>query len=227
MGDIITYAIRNAKRLTSDPVLWFCAVRNVIRMEGGLKRVPLKPKAEKNFVLEAWYASEGAKRAFGRICQAVNEEGGKVTLLGTETKPLLLLVDADDRPSDPDEVHITIDEAKANWSGVTTAAALSGTVFRIKGKQHDRAVLCRHPDGQHPAERYMRSNSQSVNRLAQKLEDLAKEIRKIGQKVERALTFGETDFGEVVTRLHASADVIDRRFKEVWRAANGYTAGPA
>lgn len=196
-------------------------------MDRNLKRITLKPKTEKNFVLEAWYASEGAKRAFGRICQAVNEGGAKVTLLGTKAKPLLLLVDADDRPSDPDEVRITIDEAKANWSGVTTAAALSGTVFRIKGKQHDRAVLFRHPEGQHPAERYMRSNSQSVNRLAQKLEDLAKEIRKLGQKVERALTFGEKDFGEVVTRLQTSADVIDRRFKEVWRAENGYIAGSA
>jgi hypothetical protein len=50
-----------------------------------------------------------------------------VTLLGTQARPLLLLVDADNRPSDSDEVHIPIDEAKADWSAVvTTAAAVIG-----------------------------------------------------------------------------------------------------
>lgn len=175
--------------------------------------------ARNEFELNEWYASEPAKRRFGSICQAVNEQGKTVHLLGTEDEPLLVLADADEHPPWPDEIEITIDEAKADWPAVTTAAAL-GTRFRVRGKKVMRAVLFRAPKARHPAEKYLRSSSADVNRLAQQLEELAREVRKLGRKVARLLT-GDGDLSPAVESLHQSADLINRRFREIWRISDG------
>ncbi len=139
------------------------------------------------FKLRIWDSSETAKRTFGRLCQAVNENGGSVRLLGTAEEPLLVLADIDDHPEEPGDVTLGIDEAKSDWPAVTTAAAVFGTRFRIRGKARMRAVLFKSPDAQHPAERYRRSDSPDANRLAQQMEMLAKEVRKLGQKLARVI----------------------------------------
>lgn len=183
----------------------------------------IRQRVSKPLVLEGWYASETAKRSFGGICQAVNEKGEAVTLLGSEDHPLLILKDADDDPATPDEIVLTIDEAKADWAAVTTAAAIYDTKFRIKGRQVMRATLRRHPEARHPAERYLRSQSGDANELAQRVEELAKEIRRLGQNLRRVLSeYQAGTFEHTVDRLVSSADIIDRRFKEIWRLSNGY-----
>jgi hypothetical protein len=178
-----------------------------------------------DFELEGWYASEAGKRRFGSICQAVNEQGAKVYLLGSKEAPLLILADADKHRPQPDEIKITIDEAKADWPAVTTAAAIYGTRFRIKGRKHVRAVLYRHPSNRHPAEKYLRSSSADANHLAHQIEALAKEVRKLGMKLARLVT-GQGDFDEVARRLNRAADIIDRRFREIWRIADGLPSRP-
>lgn len=130
--------------------------------------------------LQRWYASEGAKRSFGSICQRVNESGGSVDLLGTPERPLLVLGDADSIEPAPDEVLISIDEAKAEWPAVTTAASIFGTRFRVRGRKTMRAVLYRHPINRHPAERYKRSQSIDAERIAAELERLSREVRSLG-----------------------------------------------
>jgi hypothetical protein len=129
--------------------------------------------------LQRWYASEGAKRSFGSICQRVNESGGSVDLLGTPERPLLVLGDADSIEPAPDEVLISIDEAKAEWPAVTTAASIFGTRFRVRGRKTMRAVLYRHPTNRHPAERYRRSQSVDMERIAAELERLANDVRRL------------------------------------------------
>jgi hypothetical protein len=175
------------------------------------------------FKLEDWYPSEPAKRSFGRICQAVNEQGTTIRLLGTRDKPLLVLGNADSYSPDPNEVELTIDEAKADWSAVTTAAAIYGTRFRISSQKVIRAVLFRHPGASHPAERYLRSRSADIDQLARQMEALAREVRKLAQKFTRLVPL---DFEEIVERLRASAVLIDRRFREPWRIYNGLPAEP-
>ena len=182
----------------------------------------IRKSITKPFELQSWYASEGAKRSFGGICQAVNEQGATVALLGTEDKPMLVLADADDHPDTADEIVMTIDEVKADWAAVTTAAAVYGTRFRIKGKKVTRAVLFRHPDARHPAERYLRSRSTDANALAQRLEALAKEVRVLGQQLKRLIGNPAGEIAPIAEQLARSADVIDRRFKEAWRLSNGY-----
>jgi hypothetical protein len=177
--------------------------------------------ARNEFELDDWYASEAAKRRFGSICQAVNEQGTTVTLLGTEDEPLLVLANADEHPQRPDEIEITIDEAKADWPAVTTAAAL-GTRFRIRGKKVIRAVLFRAPKARHPAEKYLRASSVDVNRLAQQLEELAREVRKLGRKAARSMiVHSDGDLSVLVANLRQSANLIDRRFRDLWRASDG------
>jgi hypothetical protein len=177
--------------------------------------------AKEQFELDEWYPSEAAKRRFGSICQAVNEQGETVHLLGTEDAPLLVLADADNHPPRPDEIEITIEEAKADWPAVTTAAAL-GTRFRVRGKKLVRAVLFRAPKARHPAEKYLRSSSADVNRLAQQLEDLAKEVRKLAYKVARSLSACRDDeLSPIAESLRHSAELIDRRFRELWRVSDG------
>jgi hypothetical protein len=130
--------------------------------------------------LQDWYPSEGAKRSFGSICQRVNENGSSVYVLGTPERPLLILRDADSIEPTPDEIPISIDEAKAEWPAVTTAAAIYGTRFRIRGRRKMRAVLYRHPINRHPAERYRRSQSIDAERIASELERLSREVRSLG-----------------------------------------------
>lgn len=72
------------------------------------------------FQLEEWYSGDAAKRSFGRICQAVNEEGEKVGILGTQTQPYLFLEDIDEVDESSDDVVISIEEAKADWSSKLT-----------------------------------------------------------------------------------------------------------
>lgn len=177
--------------------------------------MPIKKRLTEPFALAPWYASDDAKRSFGRIAQEVNDTGKSTTLLGNKENPLLVLEDADDHPPTPEEIIITIDEARADWSAITTAAALSDARFRIKGKRVERAVLSRHPDATHPARKYLRSQSIDANALALRLEQLAKEVRALGQQLKR---LGDLDF--LTDRLDRSANVIDRRFKEIWRLAN-------
>lgn len=181
----------------------------------------IRTRISKPFTLESWYASEGAKRSFGRICQAVNEQGGAIALLGTEEKPMLVLADADDHPEIADEIAMTIEEVRADWPAVTSAALL-GTQFRIRGKKVMRAVLFRHPEARHPAERYLRSRCSDANALAQRLETLAKEVRMLGQQLKRFMENPAAEFAPIADRLARSAEVIDRRFKEAWRLSNGY-----
>jgi hypothetical protein len=177
-----------------------------------------------DFKLERWYPSEAAKRRFGSICQAVNEQSTTVRLLGTEEAPLLLLTDADKHPPQPGEIEITIDEAKADWSAVTTAAAIYGTRFRIKGRKRVRAVLYRHRVNRHPAEKYLRSSSADANQLAQQIEALAKEVRKLGVRLARPVM--DDDLAGMVQRLGRAADFIERRFREIWRLADGLPSRP-
>jgi hypothetical protein len=173
------------------------------------------------FELDDWYPSEAAKRSFGTICTAVNEEGTSVHLLGTERAPALVLADARKYARRSEDVEITIDEAKADWSAVITAAML-GTRFRIMGKKVERAVLFRGARVRHAAEKYLRSPSKDANRLAQQLEDLAKEVRKMAYAVTRSLNRNlDDEFVPVAESMKKSADLIDRRFREMWRISNG------
>jgi len=132
--------------------------------------------------LQSWFASESAKRSFGSICRRVNQDQTKVYLLGAPDRPLLVLADANALQSDPGEITISIDDAKSEWSAVTTAAAVYGTRFRIRGRTVMRAVLFRHPTNRHPAERYLRSQSIDAERIAAELERLANEIRSLGRE---------------------------------------------
>ncbi len=159
-------------------------------------------------------------RRFGTICQMVNEQGATVRLLGSENSPLLILADADGHPRRDDEIGITIEEAKADWSAVTTAAAIYGTWFRIRGKKRDRAVLYRHHSNRHPAEKYLRVSSKNINNLAKQIEELAKEVRKLGMK------FSLYDLGDVSRRLDRAADIIERRFRDLWRISDGLPLRP-
>lgn len=176
------------------------------------------------FSLSSWYPSDPAKRNFGRVCQAVNEEGATITLLGSAERPWLVLADIDEHPEQPGDIELTIDEAKADWSAVTTAAAIYGTRFRIKGKRRMRAVLFKHPEARHPAEQYLRSSSVDADRLADRIEILAKEVRRLGRKLARLTVPSADELGEATERLTRSADVIDRRFRELWRFADGAMA---
>ncbi|WP_162801444.1 hypothetical protein [Azospirillum brasilense] len=183
--------------------------------------VRMLPKP-KPFSLEDWYASEPAKRKLGRICQAVNEQGREVHLLGSEDSPLLVLADAADYPPRPDEIEISIDEAKADWPAITTAVGVYGTQFRLRGKKVVRAVLFKHPDAEHPAERYRRSTSPELDQLARQIEGIAKEIRKLGHKMSLILKGPYGNLNDVANSLTRSADLIDRRFREAWRLSQGY-----
>lgn len=189
------------------------------------------------FELAPWYASEEAKRNLGSICREVFAMDTAVGLLGTPAEPLLVLERG--LPAGPDDVEVSIDEARADWSNVTLAAAIYGTRFRIQSRRHPSGrkilleffvILHRHPKARHPAERYFRSVSPDAERLAQQIEALANEIRKLGQKLERVITGLErfitagrgSDLDDVAGRLEKSADLIERRFRDLWRLSNSY-----
>ena len=155
------------------------------------------------FELEEWYASDTAKRRFGSICQAINEQGAEIGILGSQVKPLLLLKDADAVDAAQGEVSISIDDAKANWSAVTAAALFFDTQFRIIGKKRERAVLMRHPRNRHDAFKYRRAKGRELTGVVQKLEQILDELR------------------NTCERLDGSAEVISRRFREAWRTSIG------
>lgn len=195
--------------------------------------MPEKPK----FILEKWYNSESAKRQFGRICQTVNEHGETVHLLGTEKTPFLCLTDVDLEERLNSDVVLSIDEVRADWSSVIQAALL-GTRFWIKGRKIDRAVLYRLHGVKHPSEKYLRSSSLSNNIIAQKLEDLAGEVRKLSKNMVQTLSvpYSRDFFREVKNLRHCvdalekyqekldrSSGLIDRRFRELWRDSNNYS----
>jgi hypothetical protein len=174
-----------------------CAFRNVNRTKGDAMAT--------EFELEEWYPSDTAKRRFGSICQAINERGAEIGLLGSDEKPLLLLRDADAVDASPSEVTISIDEAKANWSAVTAAVLFFDTQFRIIGKKRERAVLMRHPRNRHDALKYRRAKGREMTGVIQKLEQILDELR------------------NTCERLDASAEVISRRFREAWRTSTGFS----
>ena len=143
---------------------------------------------DEEFKLESWYSSETVKRNLGAICRAIALRGSKpqegVHLLGAPATPLLVL---EKIPVEPGDEEISIDEARADWSNVTLAAAIYGTRFRIQGRRSTPirpglvyAILHRHPNGRHPAENYLRSVSPDVERLARQIEVLAQDVRRLG-----------------------------------------------
>ncbi len=167
------------------------------------------------FDLKEWYSSESAKRSLGRICQAVNEQGKTIGLLGAADRPYLLLEDADDSKPSKEEIEITIDEAKAEWSSVTAAVLFFGTSFRIHGKKQQRAVLKRNPKRSHPALKYRRALSPDLSKIASKLNAILDEIQNLGRTLEHGRSLPD-----IVSKLEKAADIIERRFREVWRVSN-------
>ena len=133
------------------------------------------------FDLQDWYSSEGAKRKFGPICQAVNEESREIELGGSVDRPLLSLVDTSLVPTEKDEVEISIIEATANWSSVTAAALFYGTVFRIRGKRVVRAILRRHRVNRHGAHKYRR---RQIEDMSQTLSTFIKDFERVSKRLD-------------------------------------------
>ncbi len=138
------------------------------------------------YKLAGWYSSEIAKRNLGKICDAIFHQQKVVHLLGTEAEPLLELGPP---PVKLDDEEISIDEARADWSNVTLAAAIYGTQFRIQGRRSTPArrglvlaILRRHSQARHPAERYLRAQSTDAEQLARQIEALALDVRKLGRQ---------------------------------------------
>jgi hypothetical protein len=138
------------------------------------------------YKLADWYSSEIAKRNLGKICDAIFYQHKVVYLLGTETEPLLELAPP---PVKPDDEEISIDEARADWSNVTLAAAIYGTQFRIQGRRSTPtrrglvlAILRRNLKARHPAEKYFRAQSTDAEQLALQIEALALDVRKLGRQ---------------------------------------------
>ena len=156
-------------------------------------------REEKQFDLEDWYPSEDAKRSLGSICVQVNEQGREIGLLGSEDRPALTLIDAREVAIADNEVDVSIDEAKADWSAITAAALFYGTVFRIRGKKIVRAILRRHPVNRHSALQYRRLQPEDLEQSIQHFLD---------------------DMREIADRFDKTTDVIKRRFTDDWRGKN-------
>jgi hypothetical protein len=192
------------------------------------------PSTAKPYLLKPWYSSEEAKRSLGSICKACNVKGKKTYILGTSSKPLAIIEDADEHQDDTGDVVKTLDEARADWSAIIDAVLLYGTKFRISNNNGvDRAVLFRHPDNRHPAVRYQRSANADVEKLAQKLEALTAEVRKLGSGLKRLASsdwqravLGIQTLPAIVGQLGQSAELIDRRFREAWRLSDGLPIQP-
>lgn len=181
----------------------------------------IKKKPAKEFELDKWYQGESAKRNFGRICQAVNEEGAEIGILGSESAPHLFLVDIDKIKDRADAVTITIEEAKADWSSVTHAAMLYGTKFIIHGKKVERAFLYRNDKSPHPAVKYRQPQSDQTAKIIRKLEETLNEIKKLG----RIRTFEKDELGNLLVGFERVNEVMERRFKDLWRVSHGYPTG--
>lgn len=178
-------------------------------------------KPVKKFELANWYQGESAKRNFGRICQAVNDEGAQVGILGSENAPHLLLADIDGITDREGAVTITIEEAKADWSSVTHAAMLYGTKFIIHGKKIERAFLYRNDRSLHPATKYRQAQSDKSATIIRKLEEMLSEIKNLS----RLRSSERNELKDMLAGTARMNELINRRFTEVWRLANGYPTG--
>lgn len=160
------------------------------------RRAATRKRQSKNetVALKEWYSSEEAKRNLGTICQAVNEQGSSVELLGTEDRPYICLVDAKEILPADNEVLVTIEEAKADWPAVTAAALFYGTAFRIRGKRVERAVLYRHPTNRHGAVKYRRPQ---VEDISQSVSAFLEEVRRVSEHFDSTTTLIERHFKEV------------------------------
>lgn len=152
----------------------------------------------RSFQLESWYSSDEAKRSFGIICHAVNVQNTTVDIMGTEDTPFAKLVPADTETKTQFEFRISTEDAKANWTTVSSAVIFFGSEFRIHGK-HEHAILKRNSENRHPAFRYR--NAQ-IEDIPQNIMTLRDDLHELSQKISR------------------NADLIDRRFKEIWRKQN-------
>lgn len=180
------------------------------------------PKTAEVKVLQDWYSSEDAKRSLGFICQAVNEQGVTIGLMGSREEPQLHIVDVDLYDDEYDEI-ITLEEARANWSAVTLAAAIMGSRFRIDGRKQPRVALIANTAAPHPALRFKRPQSPETRAVADRLEDVLNEIRRLDNRIGTA---GEhavmSELVGLADRIDRSADVIERRFRAIWRDAEGH-----
>ena len=175
--------------------------------------------------LQAWYSSDEAKRSLGFICQAVNELGETVNLLGSPEEPQLQMIDIDLYDGEYDEIS-TVDEVRANWTAVTLAAAIMGTRFRIDGRKRPRAALISNPSFPHPALRFKRPQSPETRALAERLEEVLNEIRRLDNRIGMPWTSSEaSDLAALADRMETSADVMMRNYRRDWRDASGYPIG--
>jgi len=203
-------------------------------------------------VLAAWYSSEEAKRQLGYLCRTLSEvRDGRVELLGTEKRPLLVMANQASVPVEPGEVEFGLEEARAKWATITFAVMAYGTRFIIKDTNDTPLVaIFRHDENRHPAVNYQRSASPDAERIASALEALGREVRKLPSQL--ALNFikilpkfvgplklpPETTgalelLPETVRQLSnhtenigKSADLIARRFRDYWRLEQGYPVNP-
>jgi len=116
-------------------------------------KVPLsrsRSKIERAPLLD-WYPSERVKRDLGTICRQVSQEHQEIMFLGSSKAPLLTLIDEKSVEEMPDEISISVDKAKADWSAVTSAALFFGHVFVIFVSKTPLAVLRRHNENRHGA----------------------------------------------------------------------------
>lgn len=95
----------------------------------------------KKIVWKQWYASEEAKRSLGTLCRAVQEKCNHVGLLGSEAYPLVWLSPANQIARAENEVSLTIEMARADWSAVMDAVVYFRVQFRIGSLAQDVAVL--------------------------------------------------------------------------------------
>lgn len=167
--------------------------------------------------LKPWYSSEEAKRALGFICQSVNEQGETVGIMGVPEEPQLKLMDVDLHDDEFDEI-IALDEARSHWANVTLATALFGTRFRIDGRKQPRAALIANANAPHPALQYRRPQSPGMRALADRMEEVLNEIRRLNNGSGSLMPF---ELYGLADRLDRSSDLIDRRFRQLWRIADG------
>jgi hypothetical protein len=168
-------------------------------------------------VLKPWYSSEEAKRALGFICQSVNEQGETVGIMGVPEEPQLKLMDVDLHDDEFDEI-IALDEARAQWANITLAVALFGTRVRIDGRKQPRAALIANANAPHPALRYRRPQPPGIKALADRVEEVLNEIRRLNNSGGSSAPF---ELYALADRLERSSDLIDRRFRQLWRTADG------